>query len=319
MRRLAQVLAVSALLALPASAQSDLANAVMVVVNDAVITYKDVMQYVGSAAELLVREYGRQPAVLDQKLKELQRDGIEQLVERKLILAEFDKTGYKLPESLIDDRVKARIRDQFGDRLSLTKSLQARGMTYEAYRQQVREDFIVTQMRLKNIASEIIISPYKIEKYYADNLDKFRIEDQVKVRILTVNQPVGAPAGSAKRLAEEILGRLEQGVPFAEMAAVYSDDSYRAAGGDRGWRQRKDLRQDLADIAFRLKPGQHSGVIESPEGCYLLQVEEVMANHTRTLTEARDEIEKALVAQERARLSKQWTERLKDKAFVRYF
>ena len=75
----------------------------------------------------------------------------------------------------------------------------------------------------------------------------------------------------AQELAREILAQIQEGAPFAQMAAIYNDGSQ--PGGDWGWRPRSDLRKDLAAVAFNLKPGQHSGVIDAPDGCYLLQVE----------------------------------------------
>jgi parvulin-like peptidyl-prolyl isomerase len=47
-------------------------------------------------------------------------------------------------------------------------------------------------------------------------------------------------------------------------------------------------------------------------------VEETRAAHVRPLTEARDEIEKALRAQEEQRLRKEWLDRLKAKSFIKY-
>ena len=166
------------------AANSDLANGVMVIVNDSIITYKDVVQYVGPSVDLLIKQYASQPSVLEQRIQDAQRDGVEQLVERKLILHEFSKAGYNLPESIIEDRVKARIRERYGDNASLTRSLQSQGMTYAAWKQQIREDFIVAAMTSKNISQETIISPHKIEKYYAENLDKFKVEDQVRLRMM---------------------------------------------------------------------------------------------------------------------------------------
>jgi parvulin-like peptidyl-prolyl isomerase len=74
-------------------------------------------------------------------------------------------------------------------------------------------------------------------------------------------------------LAEEILTKIDSGVPFAEMAAVYSAGAQRAEGGDRGWVNSTYFKPSLAKIAFSLKPGEHSGVIEEPEACYLMMVE----------------------------------------------
>jgi parvulin-like peptidyl-prolyl isomerase len=103
------------------------------------------------------------------------------------------------------------------------------------------------------------------------------------------------------------------------MATVYSTGSQRSQGGDWGWVERSVLRKELAEVAFTLQPGTLSDVIETAEECYLMLVEENRLSHTRPLSELRDEIEKTLLIQERARLQKQWIDRLKAKTFVRYF
>ena len=105
------------------------------------------------------------------------------------------------------------------------------------------------------------------------------------------------------------------------MATIYSEGAQRAEGGDRGWvdRERTDLKKELADAAFALKAGQLSGVIEQPEGCYLMLAEEARPAHVRPLDEVREEIEGTLKAQESANLRKQWIDRLRNKSFVRYY
>jgi hypothetical protein len=47
-------------------------------------------------------------------------------------------------------------------------------------------------------------------------------------------------------------------------------------------------------------------------------VEDKRTARTKTLLEVKDEIEKNLASEERKRLHKQWIDRLKAKAFVRY-
>lgn len=302
------------------TAEPQVLNGLMVIVDQEVITMKDVVQYVAPAVDVLMRTYGNQPEVLRQKVQEAQRDGVEQLVERKLILHEFERSGFNLPETIVDDRVKERIRERYGgDRAAMTKTLQSQGLTYESYRRRIREDFIIGAMRSRNIASEVIISPHKIEKYYAENLDKFKVKDQVKLRAIMLNTGQTRTAAAARKLADEILAKLAEGTAFAEMAGVYSDDTYRAQGGNRGWVERGDLRKELADAAFSLKAGQRSGLIEIGETLWILLVEDAKSNHTRTLPEVRDEIANTLQSQEQARIQREWIERLKKKSFVRYF
>ncbi len=301
-----------------ARAGSKLANAVAVVVDDAVITYADIQSYIAAGVELLMRQYGRDPDMFKQKLDALQQDGTEQLVERQLILSDWKSAGYNLPESIIEDNIKDLIREKYGDRLTLTKTLNAQGMTYEGFRQQMREDFIVRVLRNKNVSSEITVSPQKIESYYVQHRDEYKQEDQVKLRMIVLNENPALP-GSTRKLAVEILAKIKDGSPFAEMATIYSDGSQRSQSGDWGWVERSVLRKELAEAAFTLKAGQVSDVIETPTACYLMLVEQTRPAYIKSLPEIRDEVEKSLVAEERSRLQKKYIDKLKAKSFVRYF
>jgi peptidyl-prolyl cis-trans isomerase SurA len=316
------ILCLGLVLALPrVQAQSELANGILVVVNNDVITMKDVENSVAPAISLLMRQYEKQPDVLKEKIYALERERVEELVANQLILHDFTNSGYNLPESYIEDRVQERIRlDYYGDRAKLMKTLQEEGVTFERFRKRIRENIIIGALREKHLSQELLISPHKIETYYQTNQTQFQLGDQVKLRMIVLNKSKEAPE-TAGKLAQEILGKLTTGASFAEMASVYSDasPSVRAAGGDWGWVERTVLNKDLADVAFTLKPGQHSGVVDTSAACYIMLVEESRSAHTRPLSEVREEIEKILLAKEQDRLQKKWIERLKNKSFVRYF
>ncbi|MEO6035773.1 MAG: peptidylprolyl isomerase [Verrucomicrobiota bacterium] len=303
--------------------QAELVNGINAIVNETVITYDQVLRGIEPFDEMLYRQYRNQPQELEKKRQELRTQRIEELVERQLILAEFKSAGYNLPETFIDDAIREEIRKNFyGDRAKLTKTLQSEGMTTESYRQQQREKIIVSYLSdQNNSAQKILISPFKIERYYKENQEKFKVSDQVKLRMISINQPEGSAPGTASKLAEEVLKKIEEGAAFAEMATIYSDGAQRAEGGDRGWVEqgKSDLKKELVDVAFSLKAGERSKVIEFPEACFLLQVDEVHLAHVRTLDEVREDVEKTLKDQESARLRKKWIDRLKAKSFVRYF
>lgn len=310
-------LAAAAFLSCAVAAHAELANAIRAIVNDAVITVQEVELLNQQTEELLIRQYRSTPAILEKKVNELQNENLDRLVERQLILHEFKAAGYSLPESVLNDLVQESIKNDFGDRATLTKTLEARGISYEKFRQRIKERFIEAQLRLKNISSEIIISPHKIETYYLAHRDDFKEEDRVKVRRITLNQSSDPQAPNAKKLAEEIIVRLKDGASFSEMAAMYSQGSPESREGV--WYDRSALRRELAEAAFALKPGECSGVIETGSECYVLTVDEIRAAHDKPLGEVRDVIEKTLLSNERNRLEKQWLDRLRKKTFVQYF
>jgi parvulin-like peptidyl-prolyl isomerase len=310
--RLILFFAVAIFLAPPARAE--LADGVKAIVNDKVITYAEVQDFTGPATESLQREYAGQPDLYSQKLAALLNDGLEQLVERELILHDFDVEGYKLPDSVVDELVQDRIRERFGDRVTLMKTLQAQGMTFEEFRNNVRDRWIEDQMRRKNVSQQIIISPYKVENYYQTHQADFKVEDQIKLRMIVLNKTSPADTNTLA-LADEIIGKIKAGATFQEMASVYSQSPQQKEDGD--WYERSALRKELADAAFALKPGQISDVIETPESDYILLAEQTTPAHVKPLGEIRDDIEKTLRTQEQTRLEKQWIEQLKKKAFIR--
>jgi peptidyl-prolyl cis-trans isomerase SurA len=298
--------------------RAELADGVKAVVSDSVITYSQIQDMIAPTLDTLRQQYASQPEVFQQKLNDLLNDSLEQLVERQLILRSFETEGYQLPDSYVDQMVQDRIRERFGDRVTFIKTLQAQGMTAEQFRKEVRDQYIITQLRLKNVSQAIVISPYKVETYYLAHQDDFKMEDEIKLRMIVLNKSSADDTNTVK-LADEILAKIKEGATFEEMASVYSQGSQQHQGGDWGWVERSVLRKDLADAAFALKPGQISGVIETPESDYIMLVEQIRPAHVKPLGDVRDDIEKTLRAQEQARLEKQWIDGLKKKTFIRYF
>lgn len=238
----------------------ELINGIAALANESVITIHDVRQASSQAMDLLQRTYYNDPQQLRRKGDEAISDALEQLLERQLILHEFKTAGGNLPDSIIDDEIKDRIRQQFGDRATLIKNLQAQGMTYESYRQRTREEIILDYMVRKNVRDALLISPAKIEDFYRTNLTRYKLGDQIQLRMITLNRPQGTPVGEVKAVAMEIRAKILEGTPFSEMAASYSDGSQRKEGGLLGWVQESAL-SPLSRIALDLAPGRCSDVI----------------------------------------------------------
>ena len=304
-------------LAMPAGAAT--ANGIEAIVSDSVITYHEVNALTEQTADRLISAYRSQPAVLEKELTRMRDDNREKLIRDQLIINEFKTAGYSLPNSQLDELVKERIRDEpfFGDRVALTKSLEARGMTLEKFRQQVRQRFIVQQLTIKNISQEIIISPHKIEAYYLDHRDAFKVEEEVKLRVIVVNKTPGDGGAKGREMAEEVVRELKDGASFPDLASLYSQESRRSKGGEWDWIEIKSLRKELADAVAKMKIGECSPVIDTPDVCYVMRLEDRRPAHFKSLGEVRSQIEGDLMLSERERLEKAWIDRLKKKTFVK--
>jgi peptidyl-prolyl cis-trans isomerase SurA len=304
---------------------AELVDGVKAVVSSSIVTLAEVDDFVIPAAQALRREYAGNQTMFQQKLGDAVNDGLEQLIERQLILRDFDVEGYRLPDTVVDEMVQERIRDKFGDRITLMKTLQAQGMTYEKFRKEVRDQYIVSALRAKNMSPDKnIISPYKVETYYLAHEDDFKVEDEVKLRMIVLNK-TSADDTNVLGLAGEILSKIKEGATFSEMASIYSQGSQRNQGGDWGWYERTKLRKELAEAALPLKPGQVSDVIEmpgtgeNPGAYYIMLVEDRHPAHVKPLKDVRDEIEVTLRTQLQKQMEQQWIAQLKKKTFIRLF
>ena len=313
-------LAILLVIGTPIFARADAVDGVEAVVGDQAITYGEVVDYTRPAEAALRRQYAAQPDVYQEKLDAAMHDSLEVLVERQLILHNYNSGDYtKLPDSYVDQLVQDRIRERFdNDRVSFIKTLQGEGLTLEQFRNQVRDQFIESALRHENVQKEIVVSPYKVETYYRTHLNDFKVDDQVKLRMIVLTK--GSPNDtSTMELAHEISRQIEEGAKFSDMAAIYSQGSQQHPGGDWGWVERPVLRKELSDVAFTLVPGKVSAPIDTPDSVYLILAEEKKPAHAKSISEVRDQIEKTLQAQQQADLEKQWIDGLKKKTFVRYF
>ena len=302
----------------PVFSRAEVADGVKAVVAERIITYAEVEDNTRPAADALRRQFSGQPDIFQAKLNEALNDSLEILVEHALILHSFETEGYRLPESFIDSLVRERIRDKFGDRVTLMKSLQQQGMTFEQWRKQIREQYIESALRSQNVQREVVVSPFKIQNYYDTHVGDFKIDDQVKLRMIVLNKTSEADT-NAMNLAREISGKLKEGAPFIEMASVYSQGSAQHQGGDWGWIERSVIRKELGDVAFALKTGEVSAPIDASDAVYIMLLEDRKPASAKPIADVRADIEKSLRAQQQMQLHKNWIDGLKKKTFVRYF
>src|SRR5580658_7148865 len=146
-----------AVLTAPFVCQADVVDGVEAVVADKVITFAQVEDYTRPVEETLRTQYAAEPGVYQEKLDAALHDSLELLVERALILHNYETGGYnKLPDSLADQLVQDNIRERFGDRVTMLKTLQAQGMTLEQYRKELLDRYIESGLRQENIQKTVI-------------------------------------------------------------------------------------------------------------------------------------------------------------------
>jgi len=103
--------------------------------------------------------------------------------------------------------------------------------------------------------------------------------------------------------AQEVVGKLQAGEDFGELAAQYSlDPETKDSGGDLGWLSEGMLSPEYRAVAFDLEPGQWSDPISTPQGYVVIMVLErkIRELDPRALMQKQQEALVSLLEAERA-------------------
>jgi peptidyl-prolyl cis-trans isomerase SurA len=305
------------------SQRAEVIDGIAAIVNNDVVTISQVRELIGARERSLREMFKGQE--LEEKIKEMRLSAIKDLVDRQLILQEFKKMqekGASIPDYVIDDRLQAVIREEFGgDRAAFVRTLQAQGFTVTRFKEIEREKIIVQAMRQSKVENNFVISPTQIQIYYDKNKSAYATPEQVKLRMIVIREGSSGDVpdvGSKKELAQEIRQKIASGAEFNRMAEMYSEDeTTQQVGGDWGWIERNTLNEELTKVAFSLRPGEVSPVIGIENTYYILMVDARRSASIKPMTDVRDEIEKNLIQQERMKVQQRWLETLRRKAYIK--
>jgi peptidyl-prolyl cis-trans isomerase SurA len=302
------------------AAEPEVIDGVAAVVNADVITFSQV-QEVSNPRERTLREQ-LTGVELVEKIKEARLAALNDLIDRQLIIQEFKKKKFTIPEYVIEDEVQRIIREEFGgDRQAFLRTLNAQGYTINKFRDAQRDKVIVGAMRQSNIKGTFSATPQQVQAYYDANKNEFATPEQLKLRMIVLNaDPLDAnSADSTRKMADEIQNKVKAGADFATMAKTYSMDGTAESGGDWGMIDRKTLNQQLTDLAFSLSPGEVSQVAQIGDSFYILFCESKKTSSFIPLPEVRDGIEKKLEQVQRQKATQKWIDSLREKAYIKIY
>jgi len=298
-------------------------NGIAAIVEATIITHEELRKDLAPLVPQLQRK-ARNNQEFQQMLSELQHDVLMNLIDRVLIMKEFQEKfvskGYQMPRSFVENRFDDVLINEFNnDRAQFLEYLKGQGYNMREYRQKLREEVIVQIMLSQQRRSRSILSPAKIENYYQENRNRFYQEERVHLKLIRLAPYASENLDLLMQTANKIIEELESGQEFEELAKKYSQDTRKDRGGDWGWINRSDIRDELSGVAFSLNRGEHSEPIQVKNDLFILKIEDRKDAGVQPLTDVRDQIEGILASQTAREESDKWLENLREKAFIKFY
>jgi peptidyl-prolyl cis-trans isomerase C len=206
---------------------------------------------------------------------EILRGALDQLVVYTLLSQESRNRGIKVEETEIDQKVQ-QLRAKFPNQEAFAKALTDRGMTMDGLKHDARVDISVTKLMEAEVATEPAPSDEDAKTFYEKNPDRFKQGEKVRASHILIKVDQKAPPAAkqqARTKIDAILKQAKAGGDFAKLAQEHSQDGSAAQGGDLNYFTREQMVPEFAKVAFELKPGEISDVVETQFGYHIIKVE----------------------------------------------
>lgn len=262
---------VAALLLSPLVHAAEL-DRIVAVVNNEAITLTELKARVQMAARELQRQ-GTAPPQQGQFSKQV----LDRMVMERLQLQWAQNASVQVDDATLE-RALQRIADN--NRLDATafrKAVEAEGLTWQQFRENIRNEIILARLREREVDSRVVVSDAEVEALLASAEGSASGREYLVSHIL-LRAPEGASPEQWKLLeqrAAEVMQLVQQGEDFAKLAATFSSSRDAMQGGSLDWRPAGRLPALFAHEVVDMSKGQVGKILRSAAGLHIFKLVDV--------------------------------------------
>lgn len=275
----------SLLAAAPAGAAQTSLDAIVAIVDESVITRRELDRRINLVTVDFRKSQRRLPP--DDVLR---RQVLEALISDSLLLQEASRRGIKITESQLNQAMQRVARQNQMTLSDFRRALLADGINYEEYRNAVHREMIIGALRNQYSQRNASISDAEVDEFLEQSGgDNTSYEYRLSHILLSVpDAATPEQVSSAQQMAQRILARLDQGEEFDQLANTFSTSATALQGGDLGWRKKAEIPGLFTSAVLSMKPGDYAGPIRSASGFHIVHLkqrrdlEQVLSKQTRS-------------------------------------
>ena len=321
------LLSICAVLMLSASLAADtVIEEIVARVNDSIITRSDLAK---SKNELQQELTQQNVAENDPRAQEKEKDLLRDLIDQQLLLERGKDLGITGDTDLVKKLDELRKRLNLETMEDLEKEAQKQGVSFEDYKQQIRNQIVTEQVISHEVAPRIQITEKEIQDYYDKHKSELEQPESVDLSEIlistgpaTVNVDPNAPpedpakVAAAEDKAKQLLASIKGGAKFEDVAKKSSEGPSADQGGELGQFKRGSLAKELEDLTFAMKPGAVSDVIRTKQGFVILKVNEHTPAGIAPLKQVQNRIQEAIYYEKLQPALRTYLTKLREDAYL---
>jgi len=204
---------------------------------------------------------------------------LEDIMYQKLMASEAEVDSIEVSDIQVESELDRRLGmfiNQFGSQEKLEAYYDKTLVEIKQELYDIVKDQLVTQQVQSGIIEGVTVTPSEIRSYFrslpTDSVPliktEFVIAEIVKKPPVNVEEKI-----RVKEQLLELRKRILKGESFSTLAILYSQDPGSAKdGGELGFYGRGQLYPEFEAVAFKLKDGEVSNVVETEAGYHIIQM-----------------------------------------------
>lgn len=221
----------------------------------------------------------RMQGYIEGSSKNIKCDILKDLIFQKLLLNQAEIDSIVVGESQVEQEMDRRFRyfiQQFGSKEKLEEYYDKSVDDFKEEMREVVRNQLIQQSVQSEIVKNVSITPKEVKAFYkeipVDSLPLINSEYYV-AELVKEPEITEAEKLAVKERLLELRTRILKGESFATLAILYSEDPGSAKkGGELGMYGRGELYPEFEDVAFSLKEGEISGIVETEAGFHIIQM-----------------------------------------------
>ncbi len=255
------------------------------------------------------------------QLKNMQKDFLNRIIQKEVLLGECDRRNIAVTEEEIDSKIDG-VKKLFGDSPEAKKRFEEGIDDMEKFREEVRKQARIDKLLNQIVPEELGYTDDDLKAFFEENKERFQERPKAKVEQIFIkfDETDEASKEEAEKRAEEILQELKSGGNFNELAKKHSDDTQTAEkGGDMGYVEKGRLFPQFDEVVFSIELNKISDIIETSIGYHIIRVLERTEPEEASFEDMKEQVEKTFKHRKTKTIKDEFIEKMKNEADIEIY
>jgi peptidyl-prolyl cis-trans isomerase SurA len=208
----------------------------------------------------------------------LKRQVLNNLIQNRIQLQLATMIGIKVNDENLNRTISDIAAESQITLEQFREILEKDGYNYEQFREDIRNQITLTQLRKRQVTNRIIVSEKEIDNFLTNDNSQGIFQTEIRLSHILFSLSETATEDEitqTEQMASEVRDELLMGADFAKIASTVSDSGNAKAGGDLGWRKIDTIPTLFTDYIPNMKVGDISELIRSPSGFHIIKISDL--------------------------------------------